>query len=139
MTGTQAGLGGPTTAGTARSPDGEASGSAVSPDLPVPVKPGDSVRPPAPSPTQVTVRAIPTDQATAMVLQAEVTSGPHQVTAGQVEFSLNGRMVGRVALTSDGIAEARMANLARGLYRVTARFVPNEDFRESKAETDFRI
>jgi hypothetical protein len=115
------------------------SGSGASPDLAAPVKPGDSVRPAAPSPTQLTVRAIPTDQASVMVLQAEVTSGPHHVTAGHVEFSLNGRMVARVPLTSDGLAEARMGNLARGLYRVTARFVPSEEFRESRAETEFRV
>jgi hypothetical protein len=125
------------------SPDVHAGGgSAVavaSADLPAPSQPRESTRPAPPAPTQVTVRAIPTDQETVVVLKAEVKSGPSKVTSGEVEITLNGRLVARLPLKSDGAAEARIANLSPGLYRVTARLLATEDFAESKDETSFSV
>ncbi|MBA3884533.1 MAG: hypothetical protein H0X67_02230 [Acidobacteria bacterium] len=133
------GPGGPPRAGGVSAPGG----TVVAPEVrtrPGSVAPEDRRPPPSePAVSHVIVRAVPTDQPRQMVLRAQVMAGPDAVRDGEVEFSLNGRVVARVPLEDDGSAEARMANLARGYYRFIARFIGTAEYRESISETNFTI
>lgn len=86
--------------------------------------------------TSTTLRAIKAGQVPgSLILEAVVASSSGPVTAGRVEFALEGRQLGTASVDESGTARTTVSDLGPGVFRVTARFTGSGRFRESVGST----
>jgi hypothetical protein len=73
------------------------------------------------------------------VISAAVRSKDTPVTAGAVEFTVNGMGAGRVPLNSDGVASTTFLAHIPGPYEVSVRYTGSAEYASSIARASFNV